>query len=106
VKIYRRLLPVLLALLLLGSQQMGFAHAVSHLSDNSRHTQQNKQLPIEQVCDQCLAFAQIGSALTNLALLVLADAAPVSVPLPHVSPVLLPRAPCVFHSRAPPVLAS
>ncbi|MGZ3159533.1 MAG: hypothetical protein ACXU7D_09230 [Burkholderiaceae bacterium] len=104
-KIFRQILPVLLAFLLLVSQQMGYAHTVSHLSDGSRHSQQNKQLPIEQVCDQCLAFAQIGSALTSHAFLVFADAAPSPVSLSHTAPILVPRTVCAFHSRAPPVLA-
>lgn len=64
-KIRPSILPVLLALLLLLSQQLGMAHAVSHLSDAQRTSQHNKQLPIDQTCSQCLAFAQIGSALTN-----------------------------------------
>jgi hypothetical protein len=105
VKIHRHILPALLALLLLLTQQMGYTHAVSHLSDGSHRTQQNKQLPIEQVCDQCLAFAQIGSAMTSHALLVLADAAPNPITLPLPTHILVPRTVCVFHSRAPPVFA-
>jgi hypothetical protein len=109
VKLYRQILPVLLALLLLGSQQFGYAHAVSHLSDSShrsqKNTQQNKQLPIEQVCDQCLAFAQIGSALTSHALVIFADTSPDSVTLPYPTHILANRTVCVFLSRAPPALA-
>lgn len=84
---------------------MGYAHAVSHLSDTSSRSQQNKQLPIEQACEQCLAFAQIGSALASHVFLIFGDAAPAPLALPYQAPILFPRTVCVFHSRAPPVLA-
>jgi hypothetical protein len=99
------LLPALLALLLLLSQQMGYAHAVSHLSDSTHRTRQNKQLPIEQACDQCLAFAQIGSALTSHALLIFEDATPGFIAPFLPTHILVHRTVCVFHSRAPPMLA-
>jgi hypothetical protein len=105
VKTHRQILSVLLALLLLLTQQMGYAHAVSHLSDNSHRSQPNKQLPVEQACEQCLAFAQIGSALTSHLFQIFADAAPSPLPLPPVTAILVARTVCVFHSRAPPVLA-
>jgi hypothetical protein len=104
VKNHRQILSVLLALLLLLTQQMGYAHTVSHLSGSGHLSQQNKHLPIEQACEQCLAFAQIGSALTSHLFQIFADAAPTPLPLPHVTPILIARTICVFHSRAPPVL--
>jgi hypothetical protein len=58
----------LLALLLLVSQQLAVVHAVSHISDArphaSQHKRQDKQ-PAEQSCAQCLAFAQIDSAING-----------------------------------------
>lgn len=101
VKIRQTLLPALLALLLLMTQQMGLAHAVSHLS-NPQGSSQKKQLPIEQVCDQCLAFAQIGSALTGHASLPAADVPHTLVIDANLTQIIVFRTVCVFHSRAPP----
>lgn len=93
---------VLLALLLLLSQQMVLAHAVSHYSEARQRTSDTKQLPIEQICEHCLAHAQIGSGLTSQFALHLADLAPDAVPV--VSPPLLLSAKTftAFRSRAPP----
>jgi len=93
----------MLSLLLLLSQQMGIVHAVSHLSDLVRpKTSQHKQLPIEQTCGQCLAFAQIGSALTSTAVLPLAVAV-TSVQIDNaVAQYFSPGTIHAFQSRAPP----
>lgn len=104
-KISRLFFPALLALVLLLSQQMGYAHDISHLSDTSRNTSQNKQLPAEQVCDQCLAFAQIGAALTSQPVGFFADRIPGAAPLVGLTQIVAPRTVCVFHSRAPPPLS-
>lgn len=102
VRIRRYIQHALLALLLLLSQQMGIAHAVSHLSNANHKISQNKQLPIEQTCEQCLVYAQIGSALTSPATLPLVDAVARlvidTVLLQHFSPATI----FAFHSRAPP----
>lgn len=94
------------AFLLLVSQQLGMAHAVSHLSQDSRSgSVQKKQLPAELQCDQCLAFAAIGAGLTSSPPSLPQFLAPretsVEVPLAKE----LPAAPRAFDSRAPPVLA-
>jgi hypothetical protein len=101
VKIRQTLFSALLALLLLMTQQMGLAHSVSHLS-RSHATSQEKQLPIGQVCDQCLAFAQIGSALTGHAFSAAADAPLALVLDVNFTQIIDPVTVCVFHSRAPP----
>lgn len=101
-RIRRSIQHGLLALLLLLSQQMGIAHAVSHLSDASHKTSQNKQLPIEQTCGQCLAYAQIGSALTGPSVLPLVQAAPALVIDTVLPQHFSPRTVFAFHSRAPP----
>ncbi|RJG14891.1 DUF2946 family protein [Massilia cavernae] len=64
---------VLLSLLLLISQQMAFAHALTHLTGSlhepgARHHQQHgKSLSAavaqDQSCDHCLALAQLGAPL-------------------------------------------
>jgi hypothetical protein len=99
----------LLALSLLVSQQLALVHAVSHIADarppTSQHTPQNKQLPAEQSCAQCLAFAQIGSALTGSTLPAQAagidDAVNVVPPAGRLGPDIF----SAFHPRAPPVRA-
>jgi hypothetical protein len=93
---------IFLALLLLFTQQMGFAHAISHLSDLSSNSVKVKQVPLEKACDHCLAFAQVGSALSS-------DAGPYTPPplaaevaLSRVRQDYCSRTVCVFQSRAPP----
>ena len=101
-------LPLLLFVLLLGSQQMGWVHALSHLGVASRSAatttskQKREQLPAERVCEQCLAFAQIASALDRAPFAFFADTLqPCDAPL-----ALSRNAPVAcftaFLSRAPP----
>jgi hypothetical protein len=60
----RVLAHIAFAFLLLFSQQLGTTHVISHLSsDFASSSSQQKQLPNEMQCDQCLAFAAIGSGL-------------------------------------------
>ena len=105
-KIRRSFQRVLLSLLLLLSQQMGIAHAVSHLSDGRQDgrqkTSQNKQLPIEQACEQCLAYAQLGSGLTSAPALPLLQAATSLVIDSTTAQYFSPRTVYAFQSRAPP----
>jgi len=58
----RPLLPLFLAFALLFAQQAGAAHALSHAFEQTR--QQDKQAPHSPACEQCAAYAQLGSALT------------------------------------------
>jgi hypothetical protein len=102
VKIRRSVRHVLLSLLLLLSQQMGIAHAVSHLSDARQQTSQDKQLPVEQTCEQCLAYAQIGSGLTSAAVLPLVQAVVSLVIDNALTQYFSPRTVYAFQSRAPP----
>jgi hypothetical protein len=116
VNIRRNLCHVLLSLLLVFSQQMGFSHALSHAAAVSGSAQLAVQaaddtggitkLGLDHSCAQCLAFAQIGSA---------ADTRFYSFPLAgndaSVAIAFTPAAPdcqrtvCGFLSRAPPVLS-
>lgn len=95
-------LPLLLSLVLLGSQHMGWAHALSHLGDGKSSASQTKQLPPDSACEQCLAFAQLGSALGRAPLTFVAVPLAARVALEH----LVRSAPalthCVFQSRGPP----
>jgi hypothetical protein len=105
VKTFRRLFPVLLALLLLSLQQMSYTHALSHLPARSHQSQHGKPLPVEQYCDQCLAFAQIGSASASHVFQVHSDPPPNIAVLSLDVPSLVARDGCVFLSRAPPTFA-
>ena len=105
-RIRRSFQHVLLSLLLLLSQQMGIAHAVSHLSDvrqdGRQQTSQNKQLPIEQTCEQCLAYAQLGSGLTSAPALPLVQPVAGLVIDDATAQYFSPRTVFAFQSRAPP----
>lgn len=104
VKLRRTLLTALLALMLLLSQQLGHMHAMSHLADGGANPAHSKQLPVEKICELCLAFSAVGTALTGPAhtLPVFAASYPLAV-------VAAPQFPALarvtaFHSRAPPAI--
>jgi hypothetical protein len=114
----RSLIRVLLSLLLLLSQQMAISHAMTHWA-GSRHgaTQLNKAasqhqergvssaFAQDQTCDQCLAFAQIASAVGSPARTFVADgAASCAVGASATQPGCA-RTTCWFQSRAPPSFA-
>ena len=105
----RFLAHALLALLLVLSQQMGIAHALAHGLPHAPAKQgpshDAKSLAPDQGCEQCLAFAQIGSALDTPCHFFPASR---NVPSPAVLLAAQPacqRTVCVFQPRAPPILA-
>ena len=55
--------PLLLAFALLFAQQAGATHTLSHALEEQ--TQHDKQAPHSDVCEQCAAYAQLGSALRS-----------------------------------------
>jgi hypothetical protein len=57
----RPLFAFFLAFALLFAQQGGAAHALGHAFEQTR--QQDKQAPHSPACEQCAAYAQLGSAL-------------------------------------------
>lgn len=94
-----------LALLLVTIQQLGFAHALSHLTNpnSPRSSRNDTQQPVEKVCIECVAFAQIGAGLTGAApapAVVATQIEVVAAPFRVFAPEFLP----VFRSRAPPTL--
>ena len=98
----RAIALVAFAFLLL-SQQLGLAHAISHLSSRAESgSVQKKSLPPELQCEQCLHFSALGSGLPGtpptLVLHALTDA-PAALPT---APAFLPAATRAFDSRAPP----
>ncbi|MES2261652.1 MAG: hypothetical protein V4724_24310 [Pseudomonadota bacterium] len=110
----RNIVYAVLSLLLVLSQQMGITHAVSHLSDirssagqqlEQRETSLSKTLALDQSCEQCLAFAQIASALDTPfhSFPAAPHVAPVSIVV--ATPLACQRTVCVFQSRAPPKLS-
>jgi hypothetical protein len=104
VMLRQRAIPILLAFLLLLSQQMGMAHAVSHLSsDLTSSASHDRHLPSQMQCDQCIAFASIGSAVPSPPLSLFFDLSTSRVTVDArigTFPVHTIRA---FDSRAPPV---
>jgi hypothetical protein len=110
----RSILHVLLSLLLLASQQMALSHAMAHWTSPRQgnahlsapgEARLGKALAQEQSCDQCLAFAQLASAVGStvrpfaafdLVAFKIAAFAPASERRRTIR---------VFQSRAPPVLA-
>ena len=110
----RRIVHVLLSLLLLVSQQMAFAHAMSHWTGKLGATRPVAQLvqlddkdlsssvAQDRSCFQCLAFAQMASAIGSTP----RQFAPLDLQAERVIALvtteLAPRTVCVFHSRAPP----
>lgn len=98
-------ITLLLAFLLLFAQQGGLLHGVGHLADYSPARQQQEQHPHPgEVCDECLAYAGIGSAVSSTALPALSF---VSSCLPaDALPAAFSTAPqLAYRSRAPPLLA-
>lgn len=111
---------VLLSLLLVLSQQMGYSHALTHWSNIKTVSQQfgdaadstdsadvppAKSLAMDQACEQCLAFAQIGTAVHSGF-----HSFPISRDTEtafdtSVMPAPCRRTVCAFHSRAPPALS-
>jgi len=123
VNVRRPIVFVLLSLLLVLTQQMGFTHALSHwsaqrscvsggaadavqlASQASEDDDGPRAQSFDQSCEQCLAFAQVGTPLDVQLYsfpVTSSDAAAVAA---DQSLVLCQRTVCVFHSRAPPVLA-
>jgi hypothetical protein len=71
------ILPLLLTFVLLFAQQVGAAHALHHALETLAQQHEDKQSTHSNTCEQCEAYAQLGSALSigahDLALLLLSD---------------------------------
>jgi hypothetical protein len=111
----RRFVHILLSLLLLVSQQMAFAHAMSHWSgklgpahpvvklvDAAGDSDLSSAVAQDQSCSQCLVFAQMASAIGSTP----RQFVPLDLQAERaggfVATEAAPRTVCVFHSRAPP----
>jgi hypothetical protein len=111
----RRIVHVLLSLLLLVSQQMAFAHAMSHWTGRIVATHPvaalvqagadkdlSSSVAQDGSCSQCLVFAQMASAIGSTP----RQFVPLDLQAERaggfVAAEAAPRTVCVFHSRAPP----
>lgn len=91
-------------MMLLLSQQLGHMHAMSHLADGRVNSSHNKQLPVEKVCELCLAFSAVGAALTSSF-----PPLPTTAAVYPLAVVVAPQFPALarvaaFRSRAPPAV--
>ena len=96
-------LRILLIFFLLIWQQMGIAHAISHLEIQHRSTSHDQQLPSEQYCNKCLTFSSIDAAVANLTIVSFAHAFGNTVAIAHDNIHFSPTTCVAFHSRAPPL---
>ncbi|MGW8392337.1 hypothetical protein [Pseudoduganella sp. HUAS MS19] len=112
-KANRHLLHVLLAMLLVLSQQLGMAHAVSHWSDFRHGTEQQASeldgyglsagLALDHNCSQCAAFASLATAIHTPSFTfptVDYSAPQAGAALPQLHSARIARA---YDSRAPPL---
>ncbi len=97
------LLPFLLAFLLLGAQQAGWTHALTHFGKKTGSAAQPKQAPADKACQQCLAFAQIGSALLRAAVTLPVPPPEACLALTRAASLAPAGMRCGFLSRAPPL---
>jgi hypothetical protein len=111
----RRLVHVLLSLLLLVSQQMAFAHAMSHWTGKIGSAHPNAALvrldtdndlssAVAQgrSCSECLAFAQMAGAIGSTPRKYTPPDLQTERILALATSEAAPRTVCVFQSRAPP----
>jgi hypothetical protein len=109
----RSAIRVLLSLLLLLSQQMALSHNAWHWKSalaQSMHVHEDgddrlaKAFAADQTCDQCLAFAQIASALGSTPNTFAVPRVISSTVVRSASQAPCLRTVCPFQSRAPPVV--
>lgn len=106
----RCIVHVLLSLLLLVSQQMAFAHAMSHWTGRlvyapvaaGEDRELAKAVAQDQSCNQCLALAQLATPVSSTLRQFVAPDLRTEVVAARALREALPRTVCAFHSRAPP----
>jgi hypothetical protein len=107
----RNMIRVLLSLLLLVSQQMAFSHVITHWSgqrgDTAGHVARgdgnvSDAFAKDQVCSQCLAFAQIAGAVGNCPRSFAPPASPSGAIALSPEHTVDARIVVAFRSRAPP----
>ena len=111
----RCVVHVLLSLLLLVSQQMAFAHAMSHWTGKigaghavvapaqaGGDSDLSSSVAQDQSCSQCLVFAQMACAIGSTPRQFVPLDLQAERARAFATTEAAPRTVCVFHSRAPP----
>ncbi|MFC3457677.1 MULTISPECIES: hypothetical protein [Massilia] len=106
----RCIVHVLLSLLLLASQQMAFAHAMSHWTGRlvyapvaaGEDRELAKALAQDQTCNQCLALAQLATPVGSSLRQFVASDLRTELAASNAMREAAPRTVCAFDSRAPP----
>jgi hypothetical protein len=108
----RSLLPVLLALLLLFTQQIGVTHVYTHwmaiepsVAQFTRddHVAHRKQEAFHKICKQCVSVAQMASVIHSPILTIAGTRATSHAVLEPIPQLSCERTTCVFQPRAPPL---
>lgn len=108
----RPIIHVLLAFLLLLTQQVGASHVYSHWVDLTRseaefssgeQSETRKRLAVHKVCAECVTVAQVAAALTSPPVAIAVVATGGGVIATPATLAECERTVCVFQSRAPPL---
>ncbi len=101
----RRLFLTLTLALLFGLGQQGaLVHAVGHLADLQQHDRQQDKSHHNSVCDKCVVYAELGSAVGSASFdLPTASSSPVSILTCTLRSRSILHQP--YTARAPPLLA-
>jgi len=92
---------LLLALAVLSAPQLSLVHALSHLAFHAGKSADERQQAPDKVCDTCLAFTQVGSALPTY-FDWRAPADPLRQPEAAALHTIAPRPIAAFLARGPP----
>jgi len=106
----RCIVHVLLSLLLLVSQQMAFAHAMSHWTGRlvyapvaaGEDRELAKAVAQDQSCNQCLALAQLATPVGSTLRQFVGPDLQTEAVAARAMRGAVARTVCAFHSRAPP----
>ena len=103
--IHRSLQSLLFAILLVFAQQAAMLHPYVHTVDFQQKSQSDKQAPkYSEVCEKCLAFADIGSAVGSQSYTLNIASGPFELISTNHQSIASERFPD-YRSRAPPTLA-
>lgn len=108
----RPFIHVLLAFLLLFTQQIGATHVYSHWAELSQsktaltsaeQAEHRKRIAVHKVCAECVSVAQMAAAITSPPITVSVIAIGSTVVATPATLSACERTVCVFQSRAPPL---
>lgn len=108
----RPIIHVLLALLLLFTQQIGATHVYSHWSEaaqsktaltSAEKAEHRKRIAVHKVCAECVSVAQMAAAVTSPPMTIAVVVVGTSVIVTPSTLTSCERTVCVFQSRAPPL---